>query len=287
MVENGDRNRLVADLAAQIAPAAARAPGRVSLLAFAGEIDAVYAGVVELSDGGRAAIAVGEDFWLVGRSLQRASEAHAEHAFLVVMEDDCFVERLQRGNAVDAAEIGATTKDEASVFIQNELLLAADPVGVDFQLRLIGAALCQRDSAMADYAHLRGIFHLNCFRVVPEIEAADVAVVEPQASVMRMIDTLTRARLKRETAGDDRAFGGAKRIKHGLGKPFGPNVGGEGPAVDDDVDASFGFIWDHAIAVLWRVLVCRDAAEECGAGGNCGEGFLCRHKRSLLIGRKG
>src|SRR5260370_3347341 len=47
---------------------------------------------------------------------------------------------------------------------------------------------------------------------------------------------------------------------------------------DCDVDASFRFIWDHADAVLWRVLVCRDAANECGAGGNCSEGFLYRHK---------
>src|SRR5260221_7072975 len=250
MVEDGDGDRLVAELAAEIAPAAARAPGRIAFFAFAGEIDTVYAGVVELSDGGRAAIAVGEDFWLVGGSFQRASDAHAENAFLVVVEDDFFVESLQRGNAVDAAEIGATTKDEASVFLQNELLLAADPVGVDFQLSLIGAALCQRDSAMADYAHLRGIFHLNCFRVVPEIEAADVAIVEPQASVMRMIDTLTRPRLEREPTGDDCALGGAERIEDGLRKLFGPNVGGEGPAVDDDVDASFGYIWDHAIAVL-------------------------------------
>src|SRR5260221_11855671 len=99
MVENGDRNRLVADLAAQIAPAAARAPGRVSLLAFAGEIDAVYAGVVELSDGGRAAIAVGEDFWLVGGGFQRATDAHAENAFLIVMEDTFFVGAFQLGNA--------------------------------------------------------------------------------------------------------------------------------------------------------------------------------------------
>ncbi len=67
---------------------------------------------------------------------------------------------------------------------------------------------------------------------------------------MRMIDTLTRARLEREPAGDDCAFGGAERIEDGLGKLFGPNVGGEGPAVDDDVDASFSFIWDHADAVL-------------------------------------
>src|SRR5258708_39161933 len=178
MVEDGDGDRLVADLAAEIAPAAARAPGSIAFCALAGEIDTVYAGVVELSDGGRAAIAVGEDFWLVGESFQRPSDAHAEHAFLVVVEDNFFVESLQRGNAVDAAEIGATTKDEAGVFLQNELLLAADPVGVDFQLSLIGAAHCQRDRPMANVALLRGIFHLNCFRVVPEIEAVDVAVVK-------------------------------------------------------------------------------------------------------------
>src|SRR5258708_4553232 len=144
MVEDGDGDRLVAELAAEIAPAAARAPGRIAFFAFAGEIDAVYAGVVELSDGGRAAIAVGEDFWLVGRSFQRAIDAHAENAFLVVMEDDFFVESLQRGNAVDAAEIRAATKDEAGVFLQNELLLAGDPLPVDFPLTLIGPALSHR-----------------------------------------------------------------------------------------------------------------------------------------------
>src|SRR5258708_21412430 len=99
MVENGDRNRLVADLAAQIAPAAARAPGRVSLLAFAGEIDAVYAGVVELSDGGRAGIAVGQDFWLVGRSFQRGSGGHAENRFLIALDDSVFVEVLRTQNS--------------------------------------------------------------------------------------------------------------------------------------------------------------------------------------------
>jgi len=53
------------------------------------------------------------------------------------MEDNFFVERLQRGNAVDAAEIGATTKDEAGVFLQNELLPAADQSASNFQLSLI------------------------------------------------------------------------------------------------------------------------------------------------------
>src|SRR5260221_11977856 len=112
MVENGDRNRLVADLAAQIAPAAARAPGRVSLLAFAGEIDAVYAGVVELSDGGRAAIAVGEDFWLGGGSFQRASDAPADDALLIAMEGNLFSERLPLATGVDPWEIGPTTEAE-------------------------------------------------------------------------------------------------------------------------------------------------------------------------------
>jgi hypothetical protein len=66
---------------------------------------------------------------------------------------------------------------------------------------------------MTDVAHFRGVLGLDGFGVVPEIEAVNVAVVEPQAGVVRVVDTLAGARLEREAAGDDCAFGGAERIK--------------------------------------------------------------------------
>jgi hypothetical protein len=65
-----------------------------------------------------------------------------------------------------------------------------------------------------------------------------------------MVDTLARTRLEWKAAGDDGAFGGAERIENGLGEPFGPHIRGEGFSIDQDVDAAFSFIWDHANAVL-------------------------------------
>ncbi len=90
MIEDGDGDGLVAELAAEIAPAAPGAPGGFALFSFTGDVDTVDAGVVELGDRGGAAGGVGEDFWLVRGSFQGPSDAHAEDTFFVVGEDDLF-----------------------------------------------------------------------------------------------------------------------------------------------------------------------------------------------------
>ena len=145
MVEDGDGDRLVTELAAEIAPAAAGAPGSIASFSFAGEVDAVNAGVVELGDRGGAAGGVGKDFGLVRGSFQGASDAHAEDAFFVVGEDHFFAEGLQCGDAVDAAEIGGAAEDETGMLLQDWPLLAGDPVGFNLQLALLRAAFCQRE----------------------------------------------------------------------------------------------------------------------------------------------
>src|SRR6266852_2046449 len=202
------------------------------------------------------------NFGLVRRSFEGAGDANAEDAFLVVAEDNFFVEGEHGGDAVDAEEIGGAAEDETGMLLQDWPLLAGDPVSFNFQLALLRAAFRQRDCAMTDVAHFGGVLGLDGFGVVPEIEAVNVAVVEPQAGVVRMVDALAGARFEREAAGDDGVFGGAKRIEHGLGELFGPDVGGEGLSIDGNVDAALGFVGDYADSFRGRVLLRGEAADE-------------------------
>src|SRR2546429_8156342 len=73
-VENGDGDGLVADEAAEIAPAAARAPGGVAFFAFTGEVGAVDAGVVQLCDGSGVAARGGIHLRVVGRGFESAGD---------------------------------------------------------------------------------------------------------------------------------------------------------------------------------------------------------------------
>src|SRR5690348_10331845 len=123
MIEYGDGDRLITELAAQVAPAAARAPNGVAFLPFAGQVDSIDAGVIELRNGGRTAAGIRENLGLVGGRFQCAGDAHAEDAFLIVVEDDFFVESLQGRNAVDAPEIRAASEDETRLLFENKLLL--------------------------------------------------------------------------------------------------------------------------------------------------------------------
>ena len=131
MIEDGDGDGIDAHICGEDAPAATRSPRGVAGLALAGEVFAVDAGVVHFSDGCGTAAGVGEDFRFVGRHFERASYAHTEETFLVVVEDNFFGLRLQRRDAIDAAEFRVAAEDEAGVFFQDELLLAGDPVHVD------------------------------------------------------------------------------------------------------------------------------------------------------------
>src|SRR5260370_25800867 len=175
MVEDGNGDRLITELAAEIAPAAACAPSGISFFPFAGQVAPIDAGVFDLGDGSRPAACIGEDFGLVGGSLQGVSGAHAENAFFIVIEDDFFAEGLQRRDAVDTAEVRAASEYETRVLLENELLLAVDPVRLYCQFTLIGPALCRPNAPAAKVAHFGTVFALDGFRAVPEIEAIRLA----------------------------------------------------------------------------------------------------------------
>src|SRR5260370_5923474 len=200
MVEDGNGDRRIIELADEIAPAAACATSGISFVPFAGQVAPIDGGVFDLGDGSRPAACIGEDFGLVGGSLQGVSDAHAENTFFIVIEDDFFAEGLQRRDAVDTAEVRAASEYETRVLLQNELLLAGDPVRLYFQFSLIVSALCQRNGAVANVAHFGSVLRLDGSRVAPEIETIDIAIVEPQAGVMRMINALARSRLAWEAA---------------------------------------------------------------------------------------
>src|SRR5205807_8952743 len=96
MIQNRNRDRLIADLSAQIAPAAARTPGGFAFFAFAGQIDSVHAGVVELRHGSSSPARVGENFRFVRGHFQGTHDAQAEHPVLRISKDYLFVLCAQR-----------------------------------------------------------------------------------------------------------------------------------------------------------------------------------------------
>src|SRR2546429_9836804 len=98
-VENGDGDGLVADEAAEIAPAAARAPGGVAFFAFTGEVGAVDAGVVQLCDGSGVARPVGINLRFYGRGFQNADHRKAQEAGLLLLRIDLFVGEPEGGGA--------------------------------------------------------------------------------------------------------------------------------------------------------------------------------------------
>ena len=85
---------------------------------------------------------------------------------------------------------------------------------------------------MNDGAHLGRVFRLDGIGIIPEIDAIDIFVVKPEAGVMGMIDAFTGALLEWEAASDDGAFGRPERIEDGLFERGGPDVRGEGLAVN-------------------------------------------------------
>src|SRR5437870_9665297 len=113
MIQNRNRDRLIADLSAQIAPAAARTPGGFAFFAFAGQIDSVHAGVVELRHGSSSPARVGENFRFVRGHFQGTHDAQAEHPVLRISKDYLFVLCAQSRDAVHASEIRPTAKHKA------------------------------------------------------------------------------------------------------------------------------------------------------------------------------
>src|SRR5271168_1709706 len=236
MIQDCDGDTLVADFAAEIAPASPRAPSVIAFFSFTRQVGAVDTGIVQLSDGGGPAAGIGVDLGLVRGNLESADDTQSQDAILGIRKRNFFIECREGSYTVDAAEAGAAAEHEACVFLEQDFFVESDPSGFYFQLALLRAALGSDDRAVNYRSHLGSILGLDGVGIVPEIEAVDVFVVEPKAGVMRMIDAFTGALLQRKTARDDRGVGGAQRIEHRLSERGGPDVGSERLTVDSDVD---------------------------------------------------
>ena len=141
---------------------------------------------------------------LVGRLLERARDPQADHAFLVVVEHDRLIERRQGRDPIDRCAIAASPRKTNCVCSWSSGLPSAVTQSIStVSSPSIVAAFALDDLPMQDRAHLlaRG---LDGVGVVPEVEAVHVTVVQPQADVMRMIDSLTLPRFEREAARHDR-----------------------------------------------------------------------------------
>src|SRR6266850_411708 len=249
VIENGDGHGLVANETAEIAPAATRAPGGVALFAFAGEVDAVDAGVVQLGDRSGAAAGVGVNLGFVRRNFKSANDAEAQDAVFLVLEINFFVESAQGGDAVYAAEAGPAAKDEVSMFLEQNCFVESDPIGFDVEFALLRTAFRGDDGLVDDGAHLWSIFRFDGVGIVPEIDAVDAFIIEPKAGVMRVIDAFAGALLERKAASDDGALGGTQRIQNGFFERGGPDVGSERLSIDGDVDATVLFVDGDSDAV--------------------------------------
>jgi hypothetical protein len=138
--------------------------------------------------------------------LERARDAHADERFLAVLEHDRLVERRQRRDAIDRPRVGPAAEREGRHLLQQLRIAGRHPGHFHGERSLVGAALRLDDPAVIDRAHLRRVFGLDRIRVVPEVEAVHVAMVEPQADVVRMIHPLARPRIERKPARDERPF---------------------------------------------------------------------------------
>ena len=99
---------------------------------------------------------------------------------------------------------------------ENLLANTCDPDRVDDKFAAIGAAPSGDYFRLQDRAHLGAIFRLDGIGVVPEIESIDIAVVEPHAGVVRVVDTFSRPRIEGITACDRDAFVCNERVEHGF-----------------------------------------------------------------------
>src|SRR5712692_2753145 len=257
VIENGDGHRFVTDQTAEVAAASTSAPGGVAFFAFAGEVGAVDAGVVQFGDGRGAATRVSVDLGFVGGNLESADNAKAQDTVFLILEIDFFFESAEGGDAVHAAKAGPAAEDKVRVFPEQNFFVEGDPIGFDVELALLRTAFCGDDGMMDDGAHLGRVLGFDGVRIVPEIEAIDIFIVEPEARVMGMVNAFARALLKRIAASDDGSFGGSQWIENGFFEHGGPNVRGEGLAVDGDVDAAGLFVDGDG-----------DAVGRMGAGGD-------------------
>src|SRR5262249_59872891 len=112
----------------------------------------------------------------------------------------------------------------------------------------------QLDLVVSYRSVLSALFRFDRLRVVPEVEAVYVAVVEPQPDLVRMIDSFSGARIDGISPGDDSSVCSSKRIKDRLLDRDRPDVGCERFASDRDVNTPVCFIGDdlHVLRFIAR-----------------------------------
>ena len=226
MVEDGEGHVLLAESPGKGHPAAPCPPDLVALLALAAVVEPGDPGVVQHGHRGRPALGVG-----VGPP-SRCSDARARGPA-----------RRPRRPSLLSAKATWTRRGESRV--------------VRSMIRVPGRCRGTRRSCPRRARRRSGITHsvatasrpsagpplastifrcrmrpiLACCsggkarRVVPEVDAVDVAVAQEQAHVVRMVGALAGPRVEGKPAGDGRALRGEDRIEDGLGQRLGPDVG--------------------------------------------------------------
>src|ERR1039458_9613051 len=190
--------------ARELAPLAARAPGIIADLAFAGAVDAGGAGGGSC-DGGCYAVGIAEGLGLCGGRLEKVGDADAEQPVFVVVEDGGF-EGFERDRHVDGAGglavDGELREDVARGLVEDgRLLVASDrwdvgggvPGGLGDEFAGGGTAFGRDDTVVVDGAVFGAGLRLDRVGVVPIVDVVDVGVVEPEAGVVGMVGAFRSA----------------------------------------------------------------------------------------------
>src|SRR5205814_10608418 len=97
---------------------------------------------------------------------------------------------------IDGARLVVAAEDVGGALVEQHLAARVRPVRFGDQGAAAGASLSLDDAGVAAGAHFRRLFFRDRVGIVPEIQSVYVAVVEPQADMMRMIDALAVPRLE-------------------------------------------------------------------------------------------
>jgi len=227
-------------------------PSSVAFFPFAGEIGAVDSVLSSL------ATAVGTPLASVKTSaLSEEFEAritpNAEHAILGVGEITLESSAVSVVIAVNAAETDRRGR-QMGVFVEQNLFVAGDPVGVhvEFALR---AAFCGDDFALENRAHFWSLVGLDGVGSCSRSRGRSRPLVEPEPGVMRMVNAFRRALFERKSASDGwchwRCGAGREPV---FSEWWGQDVECEGFPSIVNIDFGSGFIDDDAdvIFFFWR-----------------------------------